>query len=206
MLAGSTVYGGYGGVRPNYYPWNTFLFWYAICFFIMFFPFLVCDLYYAYHDVTCAPTKPLPASSINMSLKQWLQVDGYIILGFIIIFLILGLIAWCSPELVCTYGWWEGLHVFFIIWRLTWLIVGAVIFWKGLNSVGACGRAIGRYMWANLIIGFIWLFVELILAFAYPRPVPYPVSVPVGAPVISTPAPIVSAPAPYFRPSSAIVV
>jgi hypothetical protein len=94
MLSGSTVY---GGVRPNYAPWNTFLLWFAICFFIMFFPFLVCDLYYAYRDTSCVGTSPLPASSIKMTLKQWLQVDGYIILGFIIIFLILGLIACCSP-------------------------------------------------------------------------------------------------------------
>ena len=204
MLAGSTVYGGYGGVRPNYYPWNTFLFWFAICFFIMFFPFLVCDLYYAYHDLSCVRYRPPPYSrGVHMSLRQWLQVDGYIILGFIIIFLILGIIAWCSPELACVYGWWEGLHVFFIIWRMTWLIVGSVIFWKGLNSHGLCHRSVGRYMWANLIIGYIWLFVELILAFAYPRPVPYPVSVPVGGPIISTPAPIISGP---YRPASAIVV
>ena len=61
---------------------------------------------------------------------------------------------------------------------MAWLIVGSVIFWKGLNSTGLCHKSVGRYMWANLIIGYIWLFVELILAFAYPRPVPYPIQVP----------------------------
>jgi hypothetical protein len=48
-----------------------------------------------------------------------------------------------------------------------------------LNPHTVCG-ATGKYMWANLIIGYVWLFVELVLAFAYPRPVPYPVSIPSG--------------------------
>jgi hypothetical protein len=197
MLGASTVYGGPG---INYSPWNQFLLWYAICFFIMFFPFLVCDLYYAYRGAerVCVTMDP-PGSAINMTLKQWFQVDGYIILGFIIIFLILGIIACCSPQLACVYGWWEGLHVFFILWRLTWLIVGSVLFWAGLNPHTPCGAA-GKFMWANLIIGYVWLFVELVLAFAYPRPVPYPVSVPVGG---VTPGPIIGG---GFRPASAVLV
>ena len=198
MLAGSTVY---GGVRPNYYPWNTFLFWYAIIYFIIFFPFLVVDLYYAYHDNTCVWVKPPPNTSIHIALAQWLQADGYIILGFIIIFLLLGIFAWVWPEIVCWYGWWEGLHVFFIIWRLTWLIVGSVMFWHGYNPSGICAGRVRGYMWAMLIIGYVWLFVELFLAFGYPRPVPYPVATPVAAPistgVITTP---------YYRPASAVVV
>jgi hypothetical protein len=165
----------------------------------MFFPFLVCDLYYAYQGTQpCVSIDP-PGSAIDMTLKQWFQVDGYIILGFIIIFLVLGIIACCYPQLSCVYGWWEGLHVFFIIWRLTWLIIGSVLFWAGINPYTAC-RSTGKYMWANLIIGYVWLFVELILAFAYPRPVPYPVSVPVAGP---TPGPMIGG---GYRPASAVLV
>lgn len=197
MLGRSTVY---GGIRPNYWPWNTFLFWYAVCFFILFFPFLVVNLYYAYRDNTCVDLRPVPNTSIHMSLAQWLQADAYILLGFIVIFFILGGIAWAVPELICTYGWWEGLHVFYIIWRMTWLIVGSVIFWKGLNN-GVCAGRVRGYMWAMLIIGYVFLFVELFLAFGYPRPVPYPISAPVAP--ISTG---VITPSPLYRPASAIVV
>ena len=202
MLAGSTVY---GGVRPNYYPWNTFLFWYAICFFIMFFPFLVCNLFYAYRDTSCVDIRPPTfAQGIKMSWAQWLQVDAYIILGFIVFFLLLGIIAWCTPELACTYGWWEGLHVFFIIWRLAWLIVGSVLFWKGLR--GLCFNNVRRYSFAMLIIGYVWLFVELFLAFGYPRPVPYPVAVPVATGLGSSAVvrPIGATATPIYRPGGIV--
>ena len=191
----------YGGVRPNYWPWNTYLTWYAVIFFIMFFPFLVVDLYYAYRDNTCVDVKPPPGTRIQISLSAWLQVDGYMILAFIIIFFIIGGIAWNYPELQCVYGNWEGFHILFILWRLTWLIVGSVMFWKGYAPNNTCSARVGRYMYAMLIIGYVFLFVELILAFAYPRPIPYPVAVPVGG--VATPGPIVS---PYYRPASAIVV
>lgn len=198
MLAGSTVY---GGVRPNYFPWNSFLLWYAVCFFILFFPFFVVDLTYAYEDNTCVGIRPIPNTNIHMSLRQWLQVDAYIMLAFILAFLLIGVLAYVFPEIVCHYGWWEGLHVFYIIFRLTWLIVGSVMFWRGLNN-GNCAGRIRGYMWAMLIIGYIWLFVELFLAFGYPRPVLTPVSTPVVTP-ISTAA---ITPSPLYRPSSAIVV
>ena len=177
MLRNSTVY---GGLRPNYWPWNTFLLLFAVIFFIMFFPFLVVDLYYAYRDNTCVDVKPPPGTNIQISLSAWLQVDGYMILAFIIIFFIIAGIAYNNPEWPCVYGNWEGFHVFFIIWRMTWLIVGAVMFWKGYAPNNTCSARVGRYMYAMLIIGFVFLFVELILAFAYPRPVLYPVAVPVG--------------------------
>ena len=196
MLARSTVY---GAVPASYYPWNSFLFWYALIFFIIFFPFLVCNLYYAYQDPSCVDFRPPPnANDIKMSLAQWLQVDAYIMLGFIVFFFIIGIIAWTSPHLICCYGFWEGLHVFYIIWRMTWLIVGAVIFWKGLNPTGFCDTRVRRYMFAMLIIGFIWLFVELFLAFGYPRPVRYPVAVPV--PLTSTPIIGAPVPTPFVRP------
>jgi hypothetical protein len=64
-------------------------------------------------------------------------------------------------------------------------------------------------MWANLIIGYIWLFVELILAFAYPRPVPYPMAVPaatgLGTGAIVNPAISgLATTTPMFRPGGIV--
>jgi hypothetical protein len=144
----------------------------------MFLPFLVTDLYYAYRDTSCVD---LHAGSIDMTLSTWLQVDGWVILGFLIVFVLIGALAIPYPEWQCLYVLWENLHIIFILWRLSWLVVGAVMFWGAYNPSGFCQRNISRYMWANLIIGFVWLFVELILAFAYIRPIPQPVPVPVAA-------------------------
>lgn len=157
------------------------LFWYAVCFFVIFFPFLVCDLYYAYRDTSCVYIRStsfgfLPFG-IRFSLRVWLQVDGYLILAFILIFLIIGALAWGIPGVQCFYGVWEWTHIFFIIWRTTWLIVGSVIFWKNINPTGACQRNVKHYMFAVLIIGYVWLCVEIFLAFGYPRAIPLPVPV-----------------------------
>lgn len=218
MLGSSVAYRPY----PNYSPWNQFLLYYALCFFVMFFPFLVCDLYYAYNDATCVGMFPVGTDGLRVSFKNWLQVDGYIILGFIVIFLILGVIACCSPQALWVYGLWEGLHMIFILWRLAWLIVGAIMFWHGFAPADVCHVGIARYMWANLIIGFIWLFVELLLAFLYPRSVPIaaplPIATAVSTPVITqtafSPTPITAyptssalltpTPGPAFRPGGIV--
>lgn len=161
MIGAGSVY---GQVAPNYFPWNTFLFWYALCWFIMFTPFLVTDLYYAYKDTSCVD---FFSGNIDITLKVWLQADGYVMVGFLVIFLTFGVLAIAYPALQCLYVLWEILHMIFILWRLSWLIVGSVMFWGGFHPSGLCQTNINRYMWANLIIGFVWLFIELILAFAY---------------------------------------
>ena len=55
------------------------------------------------------------------------------------------------------------------------------MFWRDYNPLNFCQNAVRKYMWANLIIGFVWLLVELVLAFAYVRPIARPISVPVAA-------------------------
>ena len=164
---------------------GAYLFLYAMCFFIMFVPFIVASLYYAYNDVSCSMITGDFwgfAKGINFDLRKWLQIDAYIALGFLIIFLILGGLAWCLNGRPCVYGFWEGLHVLFFVWRLVWLIVGAVLFWKDINPTGFCARPFANYMKAMLIIGFVWFFVQIFLAFGYPRAIPVP----------SHPLPIVS--------------
>lgn len=189
---------------PNPAPWNQYLLYFAICFFIMFFPFLVVDLYYAYRDNTCAPIYP-PNTGINITLKNWLQADGYIILGFIVIFLILGIIACTSPLSLWVYGVWEAAHIIFILWRLSWLIVGAVMFWHGYAPNNSCAVNLARYMWSNLIIGFVWVVLEPLLAFLYPKAVPVNAAVPLplSTPVSSASA-LVTPATPFHRPGGIV--
>ena len=164
---------------------GAYLFLYAVCFFIMFLPFIVASLYYAYNDSSCTL---IPGdfwgftNGINFNLYKWLQIDAYIALGFVLIFFLIGGLAWCLDGRPCTYGFWEGLHVVFFIWRLVWLIVGAVLFWKDVNPSGFCSRPFANYMKAMLIIGFVWFFVQIFLAFGYPRAILVPTSIPAVTP------------------------
>ena len=87
MIGVSSVY---GAVTPNYYPYNTFLLWYALCWCIMYIPFLVTDLYYAYRDTSCVDLK---AGNIDFTLSSWLQADGWVMLGFLIAFVTIGALA-----------------------------------------------------------------------------------------------------------------
>ena len=199
MLGASVAYRPY----PNYSPWNQFLLYYAICFFIMYFPFLVVDLYYAYRDPSCVNSLP-PFVDINFTLKVWLQVDGYIILGFIVIFLILGIIACSSVTALWVYGLWEALHMIFMVWRIVWLIIGAIMFWGGYLPGGICFVNIERYMWSMLIIGFVFAVLQPILAFVYPRSVPVaaaPLPVPLSTPSTTAFLAPTATVAPLVRPA-----
>lgn len=186
---------------------GAYLFLYSIIFLIMFVPFIAASLYYAYHDTSCSG---IPGdfwgftNGINFNLYKWLQIDSYIALGFVVIFLLLGGLAWCLMGRPCVYGFWEGLHVLFFIWRLVWLIVGAVLFWNDVNPSGLCSTTFANYMKAMLIIGFVWFFVQIFLAFGYPRGL----LVPVGPPVVNPNGQItqntILPGAPYYGPPTII--
>lgn len=185
---------------------GSYLFLYAMCFFIMFVPFIVASLYYAYNDITCVD---IPGNfwgftnGINFNLKKWLQIDAYIALGFLVIFLTLGALAWCLNGRSCVYGWWEGLHVVFFVWRLVWLIIGAILFWKDINPTASCSKAFGNYMKAMLIIGFVWFFIQIFLAFGYPRAIPVPINVPPITPNVMNTQNSILPGAPYYNPGTA---
>ena len=100
MIGATSIY---GGVSPNYFPWNTFLLWYALCWVIMYLPFLVTDLYYAYRDTSCVD---FHYGTIDMTLSAWMQVDGWVMLAFLIVFVLLGALAIPYPEWQCLYVLW----------------------------------------------------------------------------------------------------
>ena len=54
-------------------------------------------------------------------------------------------------------------------WRLIWLIIGAIMFWGDLYKRRVCAYDLSRYMWANLIIGFIGVPLCFILGLCYAK-------------------------------------
>ena len=51
-------------------------------------PFIVCDLYYAYNDTSACMTAPIVGYDISITLKTWLEVDGWSLLSMVCLMLI----------------------------------------------------------------------------------------------------------------------
>ena len=133
------------------------------CFITIFMlPFIVCDLYFSYNNTSACLDQQLQNYSISFTLRTWLQVEGYGNLAVLVAFLLAALASLISAEfggvlLICTIC---GL-VFYSIFRLAWLIIGAIMFWGQLYPAGTCDRTISDYMFALLIISFIGVFCNM---------------------------------------------
>ena len=134
----------YANSGPDYYPWNTCLLFYAFLWGILHIPFAVVDLYYAYRDVSCVHVS---TGDFIFTFYTWLQVDGYVIVGFFIILLFVGALGIPYVESRCTYVWWQFFLIIFMLWRIAWLIIGSIMFWKYLNPMNMCHFGIRRYLW-----------------------------------------------------------
>ncbi len=114
-------------------------------------PFIICDLYFAYNNISCQHD-PNP---IGFSLSTWLAVSGWSMVGFLGLFLLLLICLGCKPKgaipvVVLQYG--------YSLFAFAWLIVGCVMFWRYLDPSGNCNHDVSNYMWARLIIGLVGVF------------------------------------------------
>lgn len=153
--------------------------------FLLSFPFIVCDFYYANRDYSCV-WAPIERFNIKVPLQRWMRVDGAMMLVFIIIMLIISITICMSPGCDWMYPVHAVIGGILAIFRFCWLIVGAVLFWGYLNKYHYCASNVRGFMFANLIIGFLLLPLFFIAAFMYPcAPVPAmntAVPIPVAAP------------------------
>ena len=122
-------------------------------------PFVICDLVFAYNNTSQCMDDTLTKVSISFTLRTWLMVEGWVNFGVIAAFLVAALGSIISAEfggclLICVIC---GL-IFYSIFHLAWLIVGAVMFWGELWPNNSCDGTINGYMWALLIISFIGVF------------------------------------------------
>lgn len=118
-------------------------------------PFGVCDLYYSYRDYSCVWID-ITNYKIRFPLQIWLRVDGGVLLGMAALILLFALILCCNPTGCEGLFWFHNVLTFvFALFRLAWLIIGSLMFWGYLNKFPLCDTGISRYMWANLIIGFV---------------------------------------------------
>ena len=70
---------------------TTILFCLCVCVTIFTLPFIVCDLYFAYNDISACMTADIQGFAIDITLKTWLEVDGWTMLAMVILMLIAAL-------------------------------------------------------------------------------------------------------------------
>lgn len=126
-------------------------------------PFGITNLYYAYTDNSCVN---LPAGRLAITLKDFLLVDGYYLLSAFTI--VSAFIIFTdnlkkdnnNDSMLCKIF---GLlvSIIFKTFTLSWLILGAVIFWKLIDN-DLCDNGIYNYIYAMTIIKFSFVGLELI--------------------------------------------
>ncbi len=114
-------------------------------------PFIICDLYFAYNDISCQHD----SNPIGFNLSTWLAVSGWSMVGFLGLFGILLICVGCKPKgsipvVILQYA--------YSLFAFAWLIVGCVMFWRYLDPSGNCNSNVSNYMWARLIIGLVGVF------------------------------------------------
>ncbi len=114
-------------------------------------PFIVCDLYFAYNDISCQHD----SNPIGFNLSTWLAVSGWSLLGFLGLFGILLICVGCKPKGAIPV---VVLQYTYSLFSFGWLIVGSVMFWRYLDPSGNCDSDVSNYMWARLIIGLVSVF------------------------------------------------
>jgi hypothetical protein len=126
---------------------------------LSFVPFIIADLYYAYHEETCGLTK-IANTSIFFPIRTWLKVSGYTSLLLLALPLMSFLVPTCGPTMWAVYAIYLTLWAFF---RLAWLIVGGIMFIGYLWPNHLCASGFSTYMWINLIVSLIQLIMLGIL-------------------------------------------
>lgn len=97
------------------------------------------------------------------------MVDAFVCICLLIIILALSVMACITldnPHYLTAY---TIVTTIFGAFRIIWFIIGAVMFWGDLCPKNLCSLGFARYMWANLIIGFIGISVYYVFGYTYPR-------------------------------------
>jgi hypothetical protein len=125
-------------------------------------PFITCDLYYGYNDNSCVKEYP---NKININLKLYLLLSGYMLLSKIII-VIFGLFSvsyrysdFINVSVLILIGL---LMVVYELFNVIWNIIGAIIFWDNIYKNNNCNDDVSTYIFVSLIIKLIINFIFII--------------------------------------------
>jgi len=120
--------------------------------------FIIPSLIYAYSGDMCVLTA---ADGFSINLSVWLQVDSYMRIAIISLLILVAFISCCSLNKGPTCA--ACVICFILIYSLfsfAWTIVGSVLFWGKLNPSGVCTGGVQSYMYAMLIISYIFTCIN----------------------------------------------
>ena len=125
-------------------------------------PFITCDIHYAYNDNSCVKEYP---NKININLKMYLLLSGYMLLSKIII-VIFGMFSvsqrysdFINVSVIVLLGL---LMVAYELFNVIWNIIGAIIFWGNIYKNNNCDDDVSTYIFVSLIIKLIINFIFII--------------------------------------------
>ena len=116
-------------------------------------PFIICDLYFAFNNISCQHD----LNPVGITLSTWLQTSGFIVISYLVSLLVLIPLSASNECIKCLLNIIKYLITGFSV---AWIIVGSIIFWKYLEPSGTCDKSISNYMWARLIIGLIGIYIN----------------------------------------------
>jgi hypothetical protein len=157
---GNNKLDSYSKIAPNdYSPNNSEKLCACGCTFlilvILYIPFITCDLYYSYNDISC---QNIVSPNMDLTIATWLKVNGYLLISMLFI-PVFGIFM--DDKNKCnTITMWVILNLI-RLFVFSWLIVGAVLFWRDIDPMGKCNKSIKSYISARLIMGIIGFIIAL---------------------------------------------
>ena len=117
-------------------------------------PFMICELYWGFNDISCQNQSTNYVQN-QITIGTWLKVDGFVLLSQVV-FILSALCSGLDNSCCCICS---GCISFFLQIVLScWLGLGCVLFWAGKNNAisnGDCGKQLNVYIWTRLILGII---------------------------------------------------
>ena len=117
------------------------------------FIFVIPGLVYVVQGTECVKTLP---PDFSLTLSTWLQIDAYLRLIVIIIFISVFICIYKSVKI----GYKIAASVYCIIMSyclisFIWTIIGSVLFWGKLNPTGVCTGNVKFYTYFVLIVNYV---------------------------------------------------
>lgn len=124
-------------------------------FFVLYIPFIICDLYYSYNEISC---QNIVSPHMDLTIATWLKVNGYLLISLLSL-PVFGIFMDNKNKCTNTIMW--IILMLIRIFILSWFIVGSVLFWRDIEPMDKCGKSVDSYIWARLIIGIVGFIINL---------------------------------------------
>lgn len=130
-------------------------------FLVVYPPFILPNLFFAYQESTCVTTM---VDGFSFNLKMWLKVDAFLKVGIIFLLLITAMVASIRCKFSIEFVSCSAcIYLLYNTFNFAWVITGSVLFWGKLNPLGVCKGGVRDYMYAALIITYVAICCSFLL-------------------------------------------